>query len=562
MSHTDAQGERSIEEGFYALLIEDNPGDARLIQEMLKGSGELDHRVGPGSTDGDGDLAVKRETRLEDGLSHLESEPVDVVLLDLNLPDSEGLDSLRQTLETVEWTPVVVLTGLTDRDVGVRAIEEGAQDYLVKGEVTDELLTRSIHHAIERNRQELERERKREQLESLNRLNEISQDVTHDVITTSTRDQLERDVCERLAEEDAYLFAWIGELERGGTEVIPKASAGVDEGYLEEITITADEQPTGQGPSGRAIKTKTVQIASDIETDPKYEPWRDRARERGYRSSASVPIVHDDLLYGILNVYSASPNAFTHAERTVLSGLGDVVGHAIAALERKNALTSDSVRELEFRVDDLAESVVDLVTEQDGRIQFERLLQREDTLFAYGTATDLPRDDLEETIAALEWIEEVRLLTGGYDEFELEVRTAESVDLVDTLAAHGGKVANVVVTDDELRFVAEIPHGADTRRVIDVIGETCPGSDFLAQRTRSRSEDELLDYRSVLEDLTEKQREALEIAVYAGYFDWPRASTGEEVAERLGVSAATFTQHLRAAERQFFDAVFDRNTDD
>ncbi len=560
MSHTDTREEWRSDEGFRALVIEDNPGDARLIQELLEGSGELGHRVGPDSTEGD--HIVERETRLEDGLSHLESEPVDVVLLDLNLPDSEGFETLRKTLETVEWTPVVVLTGLTDRDVGVRAIEEGAQDYLVKDEVTDELLARSIHHAIERNRQERERERRREQLESLNRLNGISQDVTHDVITTSSREGLERDVCDRLAEEDAYLFAWIGELERGGAEVIPKASAGVDEGYLEEITITADDRATGKGPSGRAIKTKTVQVTSDIETDPEFEPWRERARERGYRSSAAVPIVHDDLLYGLLNVYSENPNAFTDAERAVLSGLGNVVGHAIAALERKNALTSDSVRELEFYVDGLAEPVVDLVTEVGGRVRFERLLQREDTLFAYGTATGVPREDLEGAIAALEWIEEVRVLTGGYDEVDLEVGTAQPVEFVDTLATHGAKVADVVVADGELRFVVEVPHGADTRRVIDVIGDVCPDADFLAQRTRSRSDEEFLDYRSVLEDLTEKQRQALEIAVYAGYFDWPRASKSEEVADRLGVSAATFTQHLRAAERQFFDAVFDRRVDD
>jgi len=62
---------------------------------------------------------------------------------------------------------------------------------------------------------------------------------------------------------------------------------------------------------------------------------------------------------------------------------------------------------------------------------------------------------------------------------------------------------------------------------------------------------------SVLEDeLTEKQRAALETAYFAGYFDWPRGSTGEEIAERLGIAPATFNQHLRTAERKFFNSMF------
>ena len=545
-------------DGLDVLLVEDNPGDARLIEEMLRRTDELTQRVEPAGVAGSEPTLVQA-SRLEAGIDHLESAAVDVVLLDLNLPDSTGLETLSRLLEVVEWTPVVVLTGVRDQGVGIEAIERGAQDYLVKGEVTDDLLIRSIHHAIERTRQERDRERRRRQLESLNRLNEISQTITHDVITTSTRAELEQAVCDRLTESDGYRFAWVGQLQRGGNEIRPSASAGVEAGYLESVTITIDDEDTGRGPSGRAVRTNETQVAHDIRSDASFEPWRERALERGYRSSAAVPILHDELIYGVLNVYAGQPNAFAGSQLEILDGLGDVVGHAIAAIERREALTSDTALELEFRLEGVAEELVDLSRDERGPVQIERILKRDDTLLAYGVASDIPREAFFERADRLEWIDDVRPITSGYDEYEFEARTTSGVSLVDALAGHGGQLTAASIDDGEVRIVVDLPHGTDARRLIDVVEAECPAASFVAQRTADRANDDRPAYDALLErELTEKQREALETAVFAGYFDWPRASTGEEVADRLGISPATFTQHLRAAERKFFDAVFDR----
>ncbi|WP_255194152.1 bacterio-opsin activator domain-containing protein [Natronobeatus ordinarius] len=554
----ETQDDTDESEGLDVLLVEDNPGDARLIEEMLRRTDELTQRVESAGVAGSKPTLVQA-SRLEAGIDHLESNSVDVVLLDLNLPDSTGLETLSRSLEVVEWTPVLVLTGVRDQDVGIEAIERGAQDYLVKGEVTDDLLIRSIHHSIERTRQERDRERRRKQLESLNRLNEISQTITHDVITTSTREELEQAVCDRLAESDSYRFAWIGQLQRGGNEILPSASAGVEAGYLEAVTITVDDEATGQGPSGRAVRTHEIQLAHDIQSDASFEPWRERALERGYRSSASVPILHDDLLYGVLNVYAGRPNAFTGSQLDVLDGLGDVVGHAIAAIERREALVSDTSLELEFQLEGVAEELAALSRDEGGHIHVDRILKRDGALLAYGVASELPREEFFERASQVEWIDDVRAITSGYGEYEFEARTTSGVSLVDALAGHGGQVTSTSIDDGDMRIVVDLPHGTDARRLIDVVEAECPAASFVAQRTADRSDDDRPEYDALLErELTEKQREALETAVFAGYFDWPRASTGEEVADRLGISPATFTQHLRAAERKFFDTVFDR----
>lgn len=119
------------------LLIEDNRAEARLLQELLKGS--LLHH-----TD------VKAVTRLAEGIDYCTNHTVDVVMLDLTLPDSHGLASLDTLQNRVPGIPVVVLTNTNDDVLAVEAVRRGAQDYLVKRLVNQDLLVRSLRYAIER----------------------------------------------------------------------------------------------------------------------------------------------------------------------------------------------------------------------------------------------------------------------------------------------------------------------------------------------------------------------------------------------------------------------------
>ncbi len=119
------------------LLIEDNPSDARLIRELL-----AEAEGGP--------FDVTLADCLQDGLRRLAPGAADVVLLDLLLPDSRGLDTLARVVEQAPWVPIVVLTVLDDKALAVEALRRGAQDYLVKGQTDGELLARAIRYAVER----------------------------------------------------------------------------------------------------------------------------------------------------------------------------------------------------------------------------------------------------------------------------------------------------------------------------------------------------------------------------------------------------------------------------
>jgi sigma-B regulation protein RsbU (phosphoserine phosphatase) len=121
------------------LLIEDNPGDARLIELMLR---EADNEA----------FDVRRAERLEDGLRELGSSGTDLILSDLSLPDSQGMDTFLRLHSRAPHVPIIVLSGLNDTTVALNAVHLGAQDYLIKGQVDGQLLARAMRYAIERKR--------------------------------------------------------------------------------------------------------------------------------------------------------------------------------------------------------------------------------------------------------------------------------------------------------------------------------------------------------------------------------------------------------------------------
>jgi len=132
------------------LLIEDNSGDRRLISEMLAEASANE----PGIA-----FDVQYADRLQLAIEYLGQHRAEVILLDLGLPDSQGLDTLKRVYSEVPELPIVVLTGLNDELIGVQAVNKGAQDYLIKGQVDTHLLRRTIRYAIERKQAE-ERERR------------------------------------------------------------------------------------------------------------------------------------------------------------------------------------------------------------------------------------------------------------------------------------------------------------------------------------------------------------------------------------------------------------------
>lgn len=165
------------------LLVEDNPGDIRLLQEILREVTTTRCQIAPVMTLAD---AIARLAQSLDRNSEL---LFDVILLDLSLPDSHGIETFTALHDRYPHIPIVVLTGFDDENLALSAMQQGAQDYLTKGQVDSALLLRSLRYAIERERSE--RALRQAKIELEQRVRERTQDLQR------TNDRLQRELSER-----------------------------------------------------------------------------------------------------------------------------------------------------------------------------------------------------------------------------------------------------------------------------------------------------------------------------------------------------------------------------
>jgi serine phosphatase RsbU (regulator of sigma subunit) len=215
-----AGGPALAREEICVLLVEDDEGDARLVED------ELAERL-PGAR-------ILRSRTLQQALAALDAQ-IDCVLLDLGLPDAVGMDAVARLRAEVPAVPLIVLTGLNDAAAGVAAVEAGAQDYLVKGSVEGEQLARSIHYAIGRRRAE-----------------ETERALLLAQAQTREADRLERGLAPRALVEDPSL--WVASRYRSGRS---RALLGGD---FFDLVQTDDDRVhalvgdvCGQGPDEAAI---------------------------------------------------------------------------------------------------------------------------------------------------------------------------------------------------------------------------------------------------------------------------------------------------------------------
>ncbi|EMA26491.1 HTR-like protein [Haloarcula argentinensis DSM 12282] len=363
-------------------------------------------------------LNVVTAASAAEGLDRLDERSVDCIVSDYRLPEKDGIELLKAVREEYPDLPFILFTGEGSEAVASDAIAAGATDYLRKGHGTEryELLANRIENAVEQYRTN-------QRAAELERVRALVSNIDQALIRASSLSEIKTRVCEIISDSEPYRFAWIGERDSETDRIEPQTWAGVEDAYLDTIVVTADNSRTGQGPAGTAVRERRIATVQNIQDDPGFEIWREEALDRGYRSTAAVPLEYNNTLYGLLCVYSSRQFAFAEGEQALLGELGNSISHAIHSLKIRDELRAERTF-----TDQALDSLADIfyVLDSEGNIQrcneqFARLAGYTDEQIADLDAVSLFPEDEQDAVA--EAIEEA--LTTGQSTIEADFLTAE-----------------------------------------------------------------------------------------------------------------------------------------
>ena len=290
------------------LLIEDNPDDALFMRRALR-----DATPGP--------FQMAHVDRLSAALDLLASDPFDVVLLDLSLPDSTGEETFHRLHQHAPGVPILVLTGLDDEELGAELVRQGGQDYLVKGHTDEHPIGRSINYAIER-------QRIQQQLSNLAAESTVMAQIGR--IISSTFDI--QDVYQSFAVEAAKLIAFdriiimIANVEEGGAPIAYMSGADVPgrgtgdflrfPGSLADAVIGRREGMIAQSPDPKELAGRFPRLAPSIEA--------------GFRSFIAVPLMAKGEVVAVMNLASMAAEAYSDRDLRLATRIGEQIAGAIA----------------------------------------------------------------------------------------------------------------------------------------------------------------------------------------------------------------------------------------
>jgi PAS domain S-box-containing protein/putative nucleotidyltransferase with HDIG domain len=157
------------------------------------------------------------------------------------------------------------------------------------------------------------------------------------LVHATNETQLLRDMCKTIVDTGGYRLAWIGSVKHDAEKTVhPVACSGNDETYLDTLHITWADTERGQGPTGRAVRLGTPQLAQNILTDPDFGVWREQAIKRGFASSIALPLKSEDKApFAVLNIYATEPGAFDVSEVSLLQELADDLSFGMLTLNTR-----------------------------------------------------------------------------------------------------------------------------------------------------------------------------------------------------------------------------------
>ena len=416
---------------------------------------------------------------------------------------------------------------------------------------TDDAVTVYLRDVTDQHQMDQRLTRLDEDLGRLTIINRLISDVLAELVEASTREEIAATICDRLGETDIYEFAWVGERDLGTDAVTVRASAGTTGRTLAEIEASLDRGAAV--PERRTIESgqpEIVQPLGDSEAVP--ESIRRAAFADGLQSLLAVPLTYGSSVYGVVGIYTTDQRAFSQRERASFETLGEMAGFAINATRNRNLLLSDSVVELTLRVGQGEDPLAALASDHGGSLSVNGFVPDEQALRCYLAVRDADPEAVVASCSDRGGLGPARLIDGSDAGGTVEL-TLDETTLLGRLTSLGVTIESATFEPDGGVIVVELPPGEDIRRIADSVTRSHDAT-IVAKRDRERDVTTAREVReAVSERLTDRQENALRTAFFANYFESPRGSTAEEVADSLDITGSTLLHHLRAGQRKLLE---------
>lgn len=320
----------------HVLLVEDNPGDVRLVKEMLLGQTGMVFEL------------VHKQS-LSQACQYLQEVPPDLILLDLSLPDAQGLDTLRGIGRVNSKVPVIILTGVSDTDIALEALKDGAQDYLIKGEMNRGLLIRAISYAIERQYAQTVLNNRMRQQAAVAELGQlaaanISLPTLEHISVTLVTSTLEVDFCELL--------------ELTADQQILKLRAGL--GWPQQRDQLLPLSLSENDYLRCVLNRQDAIVLKELWQETQFAKAQ-TLLNYGVSSGVLVPLMGQQHPIGALNVYTGCPRNFSQDEVYFLQAIANILATAMQQLQAE-----ETMRLLESAI----QQTTDCVTITDANLDF------------------------------------------------------------------------------------------------------------------------------------------------------------------------------------------------
>ncbi|WP_144905678.1 bacterio-opsin activator domain-containing protein [Halobellus captivus] len=400
-----------------------------------------------------------------------------------------------------------------------------------------------------------------EALERRHLATETLLDVERAVSRSVTREELETDICETLAELDWVNFAWVGDHDTAENRLVPRAHAGAIRGYFDDIDFSVT--PENSEPAVRAARDVDAVLVENVSFGLREEPWRRNLLNRGNQSVLSLPLVSGELRYGVLTVGASDAKAFGDLWRSAFEEIADAVAFGIDAISDRQALKKDHVVGLDVRIRDSSDILRRLADQVDGTVSFEgRVSQVDATSTLYLSVDGGSADEIREYLEESASVDRVERIASGPTSSVFAITTSEPT-ILSSVRGTGVSIRDLTATPTETHLSVELTRRENVRGFLERLREEYPTAELRGCSSLERpTEPRQMTTSRLTESLTDRQLEVLKTAYLNGYFEWPRERTGEEIAALLDITQPTFNNHLRVVERKLFSALFESELSD